>query len=136
MKLRNSILILAATLSLAACGDKKTSESTDGTATDSVEFKEIDKTAAANDTVAPAVDTEAPVTVTVRGKVSQVTNGKDGYTAQIKDDSGREYFVTISRVNMADGNQYKEVKAGDMITVKGESFKMGDELHIKAETLE
>lgn len=136
MKLKLILAMFAASFVFAACGDKKTADGEDVTASDSISTEEIDKTAVANDTVTLPVDTEAPVVVTVRGKVGQITNGKDGYTAQIKDDSGKEYYVTISRVNMADNKQYREVKAGDMITVKGESFKMEDQLYIKAETLE
>ena len=132
MKVKASLLILATALSLASCGDKK-ADSNEGMADKSTE--EVDKTAVANDTLTPNVDTEAPVTVTVNGKVADITMGKDGYTAHITDDSGRDYYATISRVNLQDPTQYKEVKTGDKITVKGESFKLEDKLHIKVHEL-
>jgi lysyl-tRNA synthetase class II len=131
MKTKPFILILAAALSLASCNDKKAEENNEGAAA----TEEIDKTAVASDTLTPNVDTEAPVTVTINGKVADITMGKDGYTAHITDDSGRDYYATISRVNLHDPAQYKEVKAGDKITVKGESFKLEDKLHIKVHEL-
>jgi hypothetical protein len=131
MKVKALILILATALSLASCGDKK-ADTNEGVANST---EEIDKTAVANDTLTPNVDTEAPVTVTVNGKVADITMGKDGYTAHITDDSGRDYYATISRVNLHDPSQYREVKMGDKITVKGESFKLEDKLHIKVHEL-
>lgn len=76
-----------------------------------------------------------PLTL-VRGTVTNVQNGKDGYTATIKDDTGKLYYATISIPNLKDPKQYRTVKNGDLITVKGESWKSGEELHIKAEVLE
>jgi RecJ-like exonuclease len=135
MKNTISILLLAPMLALTACADKKAGDM-QGTSSDTVQPAPTDGTAVA-DTVAPVTqeETEAPVIVTVQGKVTEIQQGKDGYTAQIKDDSGKVYFATISIPNLTDPKQYKAVKAGDVITVKGESWKMGEELHIKAEDL-
>jgi lysyl-tRNA synthetase class II len=127
--------VLAVALALASCADKKSVEVDNPEVTDSITATPADGTAVANDTTATAVETEAPVAVTVKGKVSKIVFGKDGYTAQVKDDSGREYFATVSRSNLDDAKQYRELKVGDVITVKGESFKLEDELHIKVEDL-
>lgn len=120
-------------MSLTACNDKKDNDVNDMTALDSAAHP-IDNTEVDRDTLTPEV-TEAPVTVTIQGRVAQITNGKDGYTALIMEDSGREYYATISRVNLADPQQYREVKEGDKITVKGESFKLDEKLHIKVHEL-
>lgn len=93
---------------------------------------------AVNDTITiekESLPTEAPVKVIVRGRVAEIIYGKDGYTARINDDSGKQYFATISRVNLDDPKQYKDVKQGDLITVKGESFKVDGKLYIKVHEL-
>jgi len=138
MKTKITTLLVAATVILASCNDKKEAyDSTPANTKDSIDamhHNSHDHEGHGHSHNDKHVETEAPVTVTVSGKVADITTGKDGYTAKIKDDSGKEYFVTISRVNM--GDKYREVKAGETMTVKGESFKMDDGLHIKAEKFE
>ena len=68
--------------------------------------------------------------VSVKGKVTQITRGKDGYTAEIKTDDGKTYSAVISSVNLAGSAQYREVKIGDMIEVEGEDVS-GDGSTIK-----
>ena len=119
-------------LALVSCGDRKADENAE---------KNVDTLSTAVATGHPdidttAVETEANVTTTVKGTVTAVQNGKDGYTATIKDDSGKLFYATISIPNLDDPKQYRAVAVGDVITVKGESWKMEDELHIKAEVLE
>jgi RecJ-like exonuclease len=58
--------------------------------------------------------------VSVKGKVTQITRGKDGYTAGIKTDDGKTHFAVVSSVNLAGAGQYREVKVGDVIEVEGE----------------
>ena len=131
MKNTTKVLMLAGILALASC-DKKESKTDTTTRTDSTVVAPVD-TVAKDDTT--AVDTEAPVTVKVKGKVVAITNGKDGYTAQVKDDNGNIYFATISIPNLDDPKQYKAVKVGDVIDIEGDSWKMNDELHIKVNEL-
>jgi hypothetical protein len=66
--------------------------------------------------------------VSVRGKVTQIQRGKDGYTAEIKTDDGAIFSAVISSVNLA--SQYREVKVGDAIAVEGEDL-FGDGKTIK-----
>ena len=61
----------------------------------------------------------------MKGKVTQITRGKDGYTAEIKTDAGKTYSAVISSVNLAGSGQYREVKIGDVIEVEGEDV-LGD----------
>ncbi|MHC0446865.1 hypothetical protein ACWA1F_15750 [Flavobacterium sp. 3-218] len=72
-------------------------------------------------------DANNPVT----GKVESIEGGKDGYTAKITTDSKEVYFATISIVNVGGPQNYKQVKIGDVISVKGEKWKTEDENHIK-----
>lgn len=134
MKTRLFLLLAASIFSMTACNDKKGNDIDNMTALDTAAYP-VDNTTVESDTITPEVDTEAPVTVTVQGRVAQITKGKDGYTALIREDSGREYYATISRVNLSESQQYREVKEGDRITVKGESFKLDEELHIKVKEI-
>ncbi|MBZ4037210.1 hypothetical protein K6T82_20790 [Flavobacterium sp. 17A] len=72
-------------------------------------------------------DANAPVS----GKVESIEGGKDGYTAKITTENKEVYFATISIVNVGGPQNYKQVKIGDVVTVKGERWKTEDENHIK-----
>ncbi|MCV2487444.1 hypothetical protein OD917_21095 [Flavobacterium sp. SH_e] len=67
----------------------------------------------------------------VSGKVDGIEAGKDGYTAKITTDSKEVYFATISIVNVGGPQNYKQLKIGDVVSVKGEKWKSEDENHIK-----
>ncbi|AXB55539.1 hypothetical protein [Flavobacterium fluviale] len=67
----------------------------------------------------------------VSGKVESIESGKDGYTAKITTDKKEVYFATISIVNVGGPQNYKQVKIGDVVSVKGEKWKTDDENHIK-----
>lgn len=58
--------------------------------------------------------------VSVKGKVTEILRGKDGYTAKIVTDNGKTYSAVISSVNMSGSGQYREVKVGDVIEVEGD----------------
>lgn len=72
-------------------------------------------------------DANAPVS----GKVESIEGGKDGYTAKITTDTKEVYFATISIVNVGGPQNYKQLKIGDVVAVKGEKWKTDDENHIK-----
>ncbi|MFD2940884.1 hypothetical protein [Flavobacterium notoginsengisoli] len=72
-------------------------------------------------------DSNAPVS----GKVESIEGGKDGYTAKITTDAKEVYFATISIVNVGGPQNYKQLKIGDIVAVKGEKWKTDDENHIK-----
>lgn len=67
----------------------------------------------------------------VSGKVESIEAGKDGYTAKITTDNKEVYFATISIVNVGGPQNYKQLKIGDVVSVKGEKWKSEDENHIK-----
>jgi hypothetical protein len=81
-------------------------------------------------------DTTQNALQTITGKVEQVTFGKDGYTAKLTTASKEVYFATISHANLRENaGQYREVKAGDSIEIKGEVWKMGEETHVTVREL-
>lgn len=135
-------IIAVASALVIGCGEKKEANSTPAEQT-----PQATETAKNIDTVSTAVATghtnidadavvaDAPVVVKVRGTVIAVQNGKDGYTATIKDDSGKLYDATISKINM-DPEAYKTVAVGDVITVKGQSWKAGEKLNIKVDIMQ
>ena len=57
-------------------------------------------------------------TVSVRGRVTRIERGKDGYTAEIDAGDGKIYRAVISSVDLA--GRYREVQVGDAIAVEGE----------------
>ncbi|KAF2335768.1 hypothetical protein FND99_06130 [Flavobacterium daemonense] len=67
----------------------------------------------------------------ITGKVTSIEGGKDGYTVKIDTDQKEVYFATISIVNLGGPQNYKQVKIGDVVSVKGEFWKNEDENHIK-----
>lgn len=113
-----------------SCGDNKKNEGNESTERDTItttmdvedEAKEIE---AVNDTV-----------ITVTGKVLEINQGKDGYTAKLRSTAGPDYYATISIPNMADPKQYRAVKEGDLITVAGEPFKVENDTYIKVTEME
>lgn len=61
--------------------------------------------------------------VTVTGKITSVTNGKDGYIAVLQADDNKMYTATISRINLQkSGSEYKRYEEGDTITVTGSTW--------------
>ncbi|MEO5911883.1 MAG: hypothetical protein ABIP95_13415 [Pelobium sp.] len=67
---------------------------------------------------------------TAEGRVLEIQQGKDGYTAKIQSTNDAIYFITISHANLNDPKQYKTVKVGDQIMVSGESWMAEQEEHI------
>lgn len=81
-------------------------------------------------------DTTQNALQAITGKVEQVTFGKDGYTAKLTTASKEVYFATISHANLRENaGQYREVKAGDTVEIKGEVWKMGEETHVTVREL-
>lgn len=72
---------------------------------------------------------------TISGKVQSVEFGKDGYTAKINTAKNEVYFATISIVNVGGPENYKKLKEGDEVSVKGEIWKTDTEKHIKVKEI-
>jgi hypothetical protein len=135
--MKKNLMIAAgvALLTLAACKDKAAEENI---ANDAVPI-EVDGTATtpAEDTTAIAQPEDAipeNTIVTVKGDVTEIVNGKDGYTATIKDMDGKLYDVVISIPNLKDPKKYRTVTVGQKIKVTGLHYMVGDKHTIKAES--
>ena len=60
----------------------------------------------------------------VTGTVTEIQNGKDGYTARLLTADGKEFYATISRANLFKPETYRSAKTGDMLTVTGDHWQM------------
>ncbi|PTS96300.1 hypothetical protein DBR27_16385 [Flavobacterium sp. HMWF030] len=72
---------------------------------------------------------------TISGKVESIELGKDGYTAKINTTKNEVYFATISIVNVGGPQNYKKLKEGDEVSLKGEIWKTDTEKHIKVKEI-
>lgn len=72
---------------------------------------------------------------TISGKVQSIEFGKDGYTAKISTAKNEVYFATISIVNVGGPKNYKKLKEGDEVSLKGEIWKTDTEKHIKVKEI-
>ncbi len=71
----------------------------------------------------------------ISGKVVSVEFGKDGYTAKINTDKNEVYFAVISIINVGGPQNYKLLKEGEQVSLKGEIWKTETENHIKVEKI-
>lgn len=72
---------------------------------------------------------------TISGKVESIERGKDGYTAKINTNKNGVYFAVISIVNVGGPQNYKQLKVGDEVSLKGEIWKTETEKHIKVKEI-
>lgn len=73
--------------------------------------------------------------LTVKGVVREINRGKDGYTAKIEMPDGQMVSATVSRSNLTEPKQYREVQVGDMLKVSGESWKLDNESQLTVRVL-
>lgn len=113
--MKNTIIILILTL-LLSCGQKKQEDlpvETENQTENNVPLK------------------------TVSGEVNEIQLGKDGYTTKIITAENDVYFVTISRSNLTNPEQYKSVQLGEQLKVSGDYWTMeGDKQITVREILE
>ena len=115
-----NLAMLSAVIAFASCNTAKTETKAE---------IPTETTATASDSTT-VVETPKAEIRTVEGKVQEIQNGKDGYTAKIETAEKEVYFVTISHSNLKDHTQYKSVKAGETLKVSGDFWKMENENHI------
>lgn len=75
--------------------------------------------------------------LSIRGKVTGIENGKDGYTATVKSEADKTYKVTISRINLEQSKSvYKKYEVGESISVTGDWWKDNEgNIYIRATKL-
>lgn len=138
MKKNLVIASLVAFLALAAC-NKKQDETANPEELKSYTVKGNPDLAQPAGTATDTATADSPKEgdeVTVRGKVAEITRGKDGYMAKLKVAEGQFFNATVSIPNMKDPKQYKTVKTDEMITVIGTYFKLGKEEGVKVTAFE
>ncbi|MBF7091224.1 hypothetical protein IUY40_06705 [Flavobacterium sp. ALJ2] len=72
---------------------------------------------------------------TISGKIESIEFGKDGYTAKVKTEKNEIYYAIISIVNMGGPENYKKLKEGDEVSLKGDIWKTNTEKHIKVKEI-
>ena len=113
---RQNLTMLSAVLAFAGCRQNPPEKKS--------VVKEATEVPATQDTVA------APSRTVIEGKVLEVQNGKDGYTAKIETANKEIFFATISHSNLKDHTQYKTVTVGESLKVTGDFWKAESENHI------
>lgn len=131
MKIKVLSIAFVGAVLLAAC-NKKVVEGTTEPTVQQVAVPVADNTA----TEAKEVTNPKDGDITeVTGKVTEINQGKDGYTAKLYSVSGQMYSATISIPNLDNPKQYRAVKIGDNITVKGEVTNLESGVLIRVKEL-
>ena len=100
------------------------------------EQKEIIKEVEVKTDTISAETPKEEVQKTVEGVVTNINQGKDGYTATLETSTKEAYFATISHSNLTNHEQYKSVKVGDNLKVTGDFWKMEDKNQITVRVIE
>lgn len=137
MKSRFLPMAVLSLLLTVACTEKKQGEVPES---EVPATEEVDATATNADSVPPVEQQEAARpkegdVITVTGEVFEINQGKDGYSAKLKNAEGQTYVATISIPNMADPKDYHAVKKGETVTVTGEVFPVEEDIMIKVTKL-
>ena len=122
---RSLILVVAITAMTSCNSNKKATVAEDGTEVVKVRTPEATE---------ESKEEEKDSIISVEGEVKEINQGKDGYTAILTTEDGI-YFATISIPNLKDPKQYRAVKIGETIKVKGDSWKMEEDNYITVREL-
>lgn len=133
--------LLVAALSFASCDKKKETTETEQAVTELPDTTSAPVTETPSDSV--VATPVAPVTpenkdgdiIEVTGEVTEINQGKDGYTAKLKTADGKAYAATISIPNLDNPKQYRASKVGDKITVKGIVTNLESDVLIRVKEL-
>jgi hypothetical protein len=122
---RSLILVVAITAMTSCNSNKKATVTENGTEVVKVRTPEATE---------ESKEEEKESIISVEGEVKEINQGKDGYTAILTTEDGI-YFATISIPNLKDPKQYRAVKIGERIKVKGDSWKMEEDNYITVREL-
>ncbi len=124
-----NLAFLSAVIAFASCEPHKKSTITDS-GTEVVKIR-----TPAQDTISKE-ETPPTQTRTVEGKVIDINQGKDGYTATIETQAKEKYAVTVSHSNLKDPAQYRQVKIGETLKASGDYWKLGNDDQITAREIQ
>lgn len=72
----------------------------------------------------------------ITGEVQEIQQGRDGYTAKISTDNHQVYYATISIPNLGENaHQFRKVEVDETISIKGDVWKMNEEMHVTVREL-
>lgn len=74
----------------------------------------------------PGNDAPNSDSITINGTVTELTFGKDGYTAQVQTEKEGVYAALVSIVNVGGREHYQTCNVGDKVTFKGIASTLGD----------
>ncbi|KAF2509626.1 lipoprotein [Flavobacterium arcticum] len=130
--MKKVLITLSIVTILTACNNKKQ----DATEPAVIELNDTTATNTTEVTIPSSSKHADGEVITIEGRVTEIINGKDGYTAKIHTPSGEVYSATVSIANMDDPKQqYKTVKMGEDITVTGEVVNLESDVLIKVTEL-
>jgi hypothetical protein len=115
-----NLALLSAVITFASCESHKKS-TIDDSGTEVVKVRTPSQDTLNKEAV-PEMKTK-----TIQGTVVDINRGKDGYTAKIETPAMTIVAATISRSNLKDPEQYKEVRIGENLNVTGDYWKLGKE---------
>lgn len=125
-KVYRSLILVVAIAAMTSCNsNKKATVTENGTEVVKVRTPEATE---------ESKEEEKESIISVEGEVKEINQGKDGYTAILTTEDGI-YFATISIPNLKDPKQYRAVKIGERIKVKGDSWKMEEDNYITVREL-
>ncbi len=73
--------------------------------------------------------------ISIKGTVTNIQQGKDGYTALITTKEGQQYHAVVSMVDLAYSLDYEDVKVGDFVTVTGDTLNLGDRISMNVKAI-
>jgi hypothetical protein len=123
-KLRNTV-VFSVVLLLCSCNSKKE---------DNEILNDSTKSVTVNDSI--KAKPKAEISKSIEGKVEEIVNGKDGYTAKVSTASSEVYFVTVSHSNLTYHEQYKTFKLGEEIKVTGVFWQIENTNQITVRTID
>ena len=112
-----SVLVTVLSMALLSCGN-------DAPATAK---EEATDTSSAISPAPPAPDSLSAV-YSATGVVGEITQGKDGFMADLKSDDGVLRSMTVSVLRLQD--KYKKFNTGDKVTVRGDTIHLGEKVNI------
>jgi len=132
-----SIALLCSTVLVTSC-NKKAEETTEPAVEEVADTTAVAQPIAdttATPVALPGAEHKNDDVIEVTGKVTEINQGKDGYTAKITTADGKVYSATISIPNLDNPKQYRAVKVGDNITVKGVVTNLESDVLIRVKEL-
>jgi len=127
-KLVFACLVTGSVMMITSCQGNKNGAGQSGMDSTS---KTNDSTGTGSVVNTPGADTSAIGATTpysVSGTVLDITQGKDGYMADLRGEDGKLYSMTVSVLRLQD--KYTRFNKGDKVTVSGDTIHLGEKINV------